>query len=179
MEMNKGMLATALVALILAGCGGRVQPMVPGAELVQIGKGDVTSGYQYMGEVTGVNGQGCGLYGYRGTYAGAVINLRNQAYAMGANYVQIMSQTQPMPTYGCFVNEYIIEATAYRIPSTTPERFTAPPVALTGSSTASQPSAASASELTQAQQVQELQQQNLSYQEYMRRYKEITESGAR
>lgn len=170
-----------LVATLVAGCSTRPQQLVPGAELVQVGKGDVAN-YQYIGEVSGVHGAGCGVFGYRGSYAGAVADLRNKAKAMGANYVQIMSQTQPFPAHNCFVNEYIIDATAYRNPAapapiTTAQSISAAPI--TQTSQISLPSTPlpvkPVSVNTKEQQVNELMQQTgLSYEEYQRRYRAIT-----
>ncbi|WP_245874725.1 hypothetical protein [Pseudomonas fluvialis] len=85
-----------------------------------------------------------------------------------------MSQTQPFPAYNCFVNEYLIEATAYRIPSAghavTPASV--PSSATPAASVAPQPSTSGAA--TQEQQLQELTRTpGLSYEEYQRRYRLI------
>jgi hypothetical protein len=170
-----------IVASLVAGCSTRPQQLLPGAELVQVGKGDVAN-YQYLGEVSGVHGAGCGVFGYRGSYAGAVADLRNKAKAMGANYVQIMSQTQPFPAHNCFVNEYIIDATAYRNPAAPvpiAHAQSVPVAPITHTSPISLPYAPSianpVSVDTKEQQVNELmQQKDLSYEEYQRRYRAIT-----
>lgn len=89
-----GSICLLIGALWVAGCAQQ-QVLQPGAECIRIIKGDAPHDATYVGEVSGQHGTGCGLFGYKGTYAGAVVDLRNKAAAMGADYVQIMGQDTP------------------------------------------------------------------------------------
>lgn len=87
---------------------------------MKVGKADPGPGYEYVGEVSGVSGNGCGMYGTEGSFAESAKALRNEAYALGADYVQIMAQTKPglqgSAEAGCYRNKYQIDGTAYKAP---------------------------------------------------------------
>lgn len=67
-----------------------------------------------MGHLTGSDGSGCGAFGSRGTYEGTVNSLKNQAHAIGADFVQIFTITEPHFRPGCFDNVYTISGSAYK-----------------------------------------------------------------
>lgn len=191
--MRAGILAGAVVLMAIGGCAGRPQVLQPGAETVKVGKADAVAGSVYIGEVSGQDGHGCGMWGRKGTYAGAVMSVRNQAYAMGADYVQIMGRDTPNLEFRCYDNTYRIDATAYRTPAAparqhhsetvyrlgeqraayVPPPTSAAPAPLTASAQ-SAPSPTSVAP-SREQQLHELMQQNLPYEEYQRRYREIME----
>ncbi len=110
--MQKGYL---LGLLILSGCATAPQvELSPGASIVQVAKGDPGDNYEMVGPVSGSDGQGCGLAGYPGSYERATTDLQNKTYAMGASYAQIVTLTEPFLRENCFVNEYVIRATAFK-----------------------------------------------------------------
>lgn|GEM_PF-2589912 len=101
-------------ALLAVGCAQK-QVLLSGAEQIRLVKGDAPHDAIYVSEVSGQHGAGCGIWGYKGTYAGAAIDIRNKALAMGADYVQVMDQDRPNLEYQCYDNIYRIDGTAYRI----------------------------------------------------------------
>jgi hypothetical protein len=118
-------LLSVLLCLGLAGCA--TAPLVslnPGAEVVRVAKADPSDNYQEVGPVSGYDGSGCGYYGYCGSYERAMINLKNRANKMGADYVQIFTITEPHLDSDCYNNIYKISGTAYKkvrdLPSPTP-----------------------------------------------------------
>ena len=78
-----------LLAMLTIGCAATPVVLTPNASDVRTGKADPSENAKELGPVTGTNGAGCGLYGYRGTYERAYSQLKNNAAALGANYVQI------------------------------------------------------------------------------------------
>ena len=108
-------------ALLLSGCAAKPVLLQPGAESVRIGKNDPEPGFVYVGEVSGASGNGCWLYGSQGSFGESAKALRNEAFALGADYVQIMSETRPglrgTTEAGCYQNTYRIDGTAYKASS--------------------------------------------------------------
>jgi hypothetical protein len=95
--------------------------MTPEAEHVQVGRSDPTDNYEQIGPITAADGNGCGLYGRRGTYDNAVNALRVKAVSMGADYVSITTITEPhLANPNCFANPYVISGMAYRKTSDSP-----------------------------------------------------------
>lgn len=96
----------------------------PEASYVQVAKSDPGDNYEMIGPVSGLDGEGCGGFGYRGSYERATTNLRNNTYNMGGNYAQIISLTEPHLRGSCFDNTFAIRATVYKKvrnqPSATP-----------------------------------------------------------
>ena len=117
------LIRTALIAIglgILA-CASPVIQLTPAAERVEVGRSDPSDNYEFIGGVTARDGNGCGLYGRRGNYDNAVTALRVKAAKLGADYVSIMTITQPhMANPKCFSNPYIISGMAYRRISDSP-----------------------------------------------------------
>jgi hypothetical protein len=105
------------LSLLLAITGCVTVPPVqlrPEASNVLVAKSDPGDNYQVIGPVSGFDGEGCGGFGYLGSYERATTNLRNRTYEMGGNYAQIISMTEPYLRGNCFDNEYVIRATAYK-----------------------------------------------------------------
>ena len=85
-----------------------------GASNVLVAKSDPGDNYEIIGPVSGFDGEDCGAFGYMGTYERAMTSLRNRTHAMGGDYAQIISLTEPYLRGDCFDNEYVIRATAYK-----------------------------------------------------------------
>ena len=97
-----------LVATFLYGCAAPEIKMSSGASTVKVAKSDPPDNYSEIGPITAIDGEGCGGFGYRGTYNRAVIRLKNKTYKMDGDYVQIFSLTEPHFRPGCFDNIYKI-----------------------------------------------------------------------
>jgi Short C-terminal domain len=99
----------------LAGCAAKPPaPPTPGAETVRIATNHPGGSFVELGPVTGVDGQGCGDSGKRGSRDGAVSSLMKNAFAMGGTHVQVIALYEPRQMGDCFVNTYRINGTAYR-----------------------------------------------------------------
>lgn len=111
-----------VIAIIFGiyGCAAPQVKMSEGANLVKIGKSDPADNYSEIGPITATDGKGCGAYGYRGTYDRAIINLKNKASQLNADYVQIFSLIEPHLRGGCFDNVYKINGTAFKKTSESP-----------------------------------------------------------
>jgi S1-C subfamily serine protease len=112
------LLAWLVLPVMLIGCTTTSIVLSPNASDVRTGKADPSGSTKELDPVTGADGGGCGLYGSRGTYDRAYIRLKNNAAALGANYVQIYSISEPHLSGGCFVNVFTISGMAYKISST-------------------------------------------------------------
>lgn len=88
--------------------------LTQGAARVLVAKADPGDNYEIIGPVSGFDGEGCGGFGYKGSYERATTSLRNRTYSMGGNYAQLISLTEPHLRGNCFDNKYIIRATAYK-----------------------------------------------------------------
>jgi len=179
----------ALIALALAGCAGKPPVLREGADRIQVAKNDPPPGSTYLREISVQDGSGCGLYGYKGSFARAVIHLRNEAQKLGADYVQIMGRDTPNLEYGCYDNTYRIDATAYRTPSA-PQTYEQKVYRLgmqpavhnqvgtsslsAGGGGASGDGGGLTPEQWRQQQLQQLMsEKGLPYEEYQRRYRQI------
>jgi len=102
--------------LTLSGCATTVPllQLAPGAEEVLVAKSDPGDNYRIVGPVSGIDGEGCGGFGYKGTYERAITSLRNRTHQMGGDYAQIISLSEPHLAGDCFKNSYTVRATAYR-----------------------------------------------------------------
>jgi Short C-terminal domain len=104
-----------LIPLLIAGCKSAPPLFLsPNAENTKVGKSDPDNNFDMIGPVTVYDGEGCGGFGYRGTYERAVTDLRNRVYYMGGDYAQIISITEPHLRGGCFDNVYSITANVYK-----------------------------------------------------------------
>jgi hypothetical protein len=106
----------SLFALSVAGCAGTVPPPA-GADAVRIDKAPPAPGSRPLRGLRATDGQGCGLFTHVGTYEGASANLREQAKALGADYVQITDVKEPYADHGCVHKEFTLVGVAYRSPT--------------------------------------------------------------
>jgi hypothetical protein len=86
----------------------------PGAA-IRVDKAPPAPGAQALGTLRAIDGKGCGLFGTRGTYEGALAKLREQAQKVGADYVQLTSVTEPLPNHQCVEKEYTLTGVAFRL----------------------------------------------------------------
>jgi len=109
-------LLSALLITFLVGCASIPQvTLLEGANNVRVGKMDALDSFQDIGPISVEDGEGCGGFGYQGTYDRAMTLLKNKAFKMGADYVQIFTVSEPYSaTSSCFVNLYKISGTAYK-----------------------------------------------------------------
>lgn len=108
-------LASIIVAsLLLGGCTASEVRTSPSSMHVQVGSSSPGAGYVQIGPITAIHGGGCGLYGSEGNYEGAMTILRNKAAAMGADYVQILSQEGEHMTGMCLDRAYTISGYAFK-----------------------------------------------------------------
>ena len=169
--------AILLAAAVLTGCAERPR-LSEGADQVQIAKNDPPAGSTYVQEISAQDGEGCGGFGYKGTYANAVIRLRNEALRIGADFVQVIALDTPNLEYGCYDNTYRIDATAYRTPNA-PATYEQKVyrLGLQPQVSQAQTSGAAPSMSKYEWQQQQLDKLNaetgLSYDEYQRRYRQI------
>jgi hypothetical protein len=103
-----------VIPLLIAGCKSAPPVFLsPNAENIKVGKSDPDNNFDMIRAVTVYDGEGCGGFGYRGTYERAVTELRNQVFIMGGEYAQIISIREPHLRGGCFDNVYSITANVY------------------------------------------------------------------
>ena len=104
-----------VVPLLIAGCKS-APPVIlsQSAADIQVGKSDPENNFRMIGPLTVYDGEGCGGFGYRGSYERAVTYLRNQVSYMGGDYAQIVSIQEPHLRGQCFDNVYSISANVYK-----------------------------------------------------------------
>ena len=117
---RKLLIIVVLAVVAVSGCARKPIRLSPGANVVKVAKSDPTDNFTEVGPVSGFHGNGCGGFGRLGSYEGAVTDLKNKAHSMGADYVQIMTISEPHAAPGCFVNTYKISGTAYKQTRPTP-----------------------------------------------------------
>lgn len=107
----------ALLACTATSCTPPPKPLslTSRGRLVRIGKGDPPAGAKELGPVTVTEGVYCA--GEEGTYANALVHLRNTAARKGANYVELMTMTEPhQDTRFCYDNRFIIRGLLFALP---------------------------------------------------------------
>ena len=113
--MKKGTALFLALLFVISGCvSAPPLQLSDGASSVLVAKSDPGDNYEMIGPVSGLDGQGCGGFGYLSTYERATTSLRNRTYEMGGDYAQIISLTEPHLRGDCFDNDYVIRATAYK-----------------------------------------------------------------
>jgi hypothetical protein len=103
-----------IAVAVSAGCAA-FAPKPKSADPIRVEKDAPPSGARALGELSAVDGKGCGLFGTLGSYDGAVAKLRARANALGADYVQITQVKEPQPNHECVEKEYAITGLAYRV----------------------------------------------------------------
>jgi hypothetical protein len=106
-------------ALCVGACAAAKPPTTAAAEAIEVGKADPPSGSVRLKTLEVSHGGGCGGFGTVGNFDGASTLLRNEAAKIGADYVEIMTVTEPHMEKECRRNEYKIIAVAYRTKGTT------------------------------------------------------------
>lgn len=108
-----------LILGALLACGGAAPEakLADGAEGVKLGKADAPPGAIEIGPVEATHGHGCGMYGEEGNFEGAYALLRNEGARVDADYVQIMTATEPYSDGKCGHNEYKLTGVAYKVPT--------------------------------------------------------------
>ena len=120
--------ALLLTASLLFACAAP-PAKVPGDAGLVVGKEQAPLGYVEIGPVVGSHGEGCGVFGARGTAEGAMQALRNAALRRGANYLQVVKVTEPTADRNCVGHVYKAEGIAYRKPASEVAPSATPPVA--------------------------------------------------
>lgn len=105
-------------ALVGAAACASAPPVVltPEGQGVQAEKLAAPPGARSLGPAEGSHGGGCGLFATRGTYEGALDELRNRAAELGGNYVQIDAVTEPHDDSGCTTAGYSVRGIVYFVP---------------------------------------------------------------
>lgn len=100
---------------ILIGCSA-VAPKIlnDGADEITLNESKPSQNYEVIGAVVGIDGTGCGSFGYEGSKNRATIDLQNKIKELHGAYGQLTSVVEPHLDGGCFKNEYVIKAVAYR-----------------------------------------------------------------
>jgi hypothetical protein len=113
---RSALLGFGIAAAALSGCGvaASVPPVSATAAKVNVVKSDPPAGAQLIGPVEGTHGSGCGMYGRKGTFEGALATLREEAARKGANYVTLVMVTEPHSENGCFDQEFRVRGMAYK-----------------------------------------------------------------
>jgi hypothetical protein len=127
--------AVGILAMVLVGCvigGNTAKPAPPpqpvaAAYRVTVGKNDAPPDAVELGPIAGTHGGGCGNWGERGNFEGAMVQLRNVAAMRQANYVMLVSTVEPHFEPGCHNNEFTIRGVAYRIPASVAPQASPPP----------------------------------------------------
>jgi hypothetical protein len=110
-------LAAALLGLLLS-CGAAPATLLtPQGQAVETGRGPPPIGARNLGPIDASHGSGCGLFAVRGSYEGALAQLRNLASEIGGNYVQIESVIEPHDDGGCTTGGFAIRGVVFFVSS--------------------------------------------------------------
>jgi hypothetical protein len=108
-----------LAAFGQTGCGVRgsaaTRSPIDQAMHVQVRRAPPPHEARALGPLEGWDGSGCGAFGDRGTFQGALNRLRVNAAAIGADYVELVSLTEPHREPFCYDQTFIIRGFAYRL----------------------------------------------------------------
>jgi hypothetical protein len=108
-------IALITLSTIFIGCTAIVPIILDdGAEEITLNESKPSQNYEVIGAVIGVDGSGCGSFGYEGSHDRATIDLQNKIKELHGAYGQLTSVVEPHLDGGCYKNEYIIKAVAYR-----------------------------------------------------------------
>jgi hypothetical protein len=113
------LLSASLIGLVAACGGGDVAPLTPSAQSVSTGEAP-PAGARYIGAVRGSSGSGCGVFGVKGSYEGALADLRNRAAELGGNFVKIENVIGPHDESGCHSSAFEIRGVLFMIAQDVP-----------------------------------------------------------
>jgi hypothetical protein len=114
MPTSMRMLRHAFLCLALAGCASSTpEPQTP--EGIRVDRAPPPPGARKVRDLKAVDGHGCGIFGTLGTYEGAVDDLRAQARAVGADYVQVTDVKEPAATRECVEKAFTVTGVAYAV----------------------------------------------------------------
>jgi hypothetical protein len=114
---------------VASGCGGAsVDPVLPQAEIVKVGKEPPPEGARALGPIDVAHGSGCGLLGDRGSYEGAVALARDRAAAVGGDYVELLTVSGPHFTPTCYDNRYVVHGIAFKLAGSSGSALSRPTV---------------------------------------------------
>ena len=88
--------------------------LTPEARRIPVGQSDPGPGYSVIDGLDVVDGSGCGGFGSRGSFNGALSQLRYKAGLLHADYIKLVSTKEPYGDGRCFHNEYSISAIVYK-----------------------------------------------------------------
>jgi len=104
-----------IATCLLAACAAGPVTLTRDGQRVQVGKSDPDrSQYDEIATVEAVHGSGCGGFGTQGSYEGAYSLLRNKAAEKGADYVELLTVTEPHSDGKCANNEFSMRGIAFR-----------------------------------------------------------------
>jgi len=114
--MKSATFIIALLAIMITGCASPAHvDLLSGAEKVRVAKNDPPPNFIEVGSVSAsVGGGGCGGFGQLGTPEAATNTIKNKAYELGANYVQLFTINEPYLHGDCFINTYSMSGMAYK-----------------------------------------------------------------
>ena len=108
-------LAAGLLGL-LPSCGAAPAILLsPEGQTVDTGKLAPPIGARNLGPLDASHGSGCGAFAVKGSYEGALAQLRNRAGEIGGNFVQIESVTEPHDDSGCTTGGFVIHGVVFFI----------------------------------------------------------------
>ena len=112
--MMSHLVISLITILLLVGCTASQVAMRPDSANVQVGSNPPGSDYIQVGPITAKHGGGCGYFGSKGDFEGAMTILRNKAAERGANYVQILMRQDEHLDGVCLDRGYAIDGYAYK-----------------------------------------------------------------
>jgi hypothetical protein len=110
-------------SLVMAAACAPTAPLVltPEAQRITVGQSDPGPGYLVVDGVDVIDGSGCGAFGTRGSFNGALKKLRFEAGRLHGDFIKIVSTKEPYATppgpngqWGCYHNAYSISAIVYK-----------------------------------------------------------------
>lgn len=107
-------LSLFLSFILLLGCTATPVAMQSDSTHIEVSTLPPGHGYTQRGPITARHGGGCGLYGSRGDFEGAMNILRNRAAELDAEYVHILSQQGEHMKGICLDRSYTINGMAYQ-----------------------------------------------------------------
>jgi len=112
MKASSHLLSVLALIASLVGCASGI-PEAATVDGIRVDRAAPPASARVLRELKAVDGHGCGIFGTLGTYEGAIALLREQARALGADYVHITNVKEPAATHECVEKAYTVTGTAY------------------------------------------------------------------